>query len=309
MKLRRGVPLIVAAGLVFAIAGASAGANAVAGPHVCSGKLGKPGLLKGTYRHGVVVKGACAVRTGKAHVIGTLLVTKGSILGASFGAHHSSLKVTGNLVVGKNAVAFLGCKVNPNGTGMACFDDPNPSHPTLKSHGSVSGSIIGRSALAVVVHNSAIGKNVTQAGGGGGLSCKTPKTGVFAKLKEPPFSDYEDSSIGGNLKVRDLRTCWLGVARVKVRGSTTINKNKTKDPDAIEVLANHIAKNLSCHGNSHPSGEPPHSLPIWDSADAPPKFKLYPRVSEPNTVRGKRSGQCVTASPIKPGGPPAAKHF
>jgi hypothetical protein len=41
----------------------------------------------------------------------------------------------------------------------------------------------------------------------------------------------------------------------------------------------------------------------------PPKFKVYPRVSEPNTVGGSRSGQCVKASPIKLGGPPAAKKF
>ncbi|MBV8942991.1 MAG: hypothetical protein JO240_14790, partial [Solirubrobacterales bacterium] len=51
------------------------------------------------------------------------------------------------------------------------------------------------------------------------------------------------------------------------------------------------------------------SLPIWDSAETVKLPKIYPRVSEPNTVGGKRSGQCVIASPIKPGGPPAAKHF
>ncbi|MBV8940424.1 MAG: hypothetical protein JO240_01680, partial [Solirubrobacterales bacterium] len=266
MKLRRGAPLAGAAGVLLAIAVASAGASPAAGPHVCSGKFHKPGLLKGTYPNGVVVKGVCAVTSGPAHVIGTLTVTKGSALGAVFGAHHSSLKVTGNLVVGKDAVVLLGCKVNPNGTGLPCKDDPNPKHPTLTSHGSVSGSIIEKSALGVIVHNSAIGKNVTQTGGGGGISCKPPKAGVFAKIKSPVYSDYEDSSIGGNLTVKLLRTCWLGVARVKIHGSATISRNKTKDPDAVEVLANHVSKNLSCNGNSHPSGEPPHSLPIWDSA-------------------------------------------
>jgi hypothetical protein len=307
MKLKRAVPLAVAAGLVLAVAGASAAANPAAKPHVCSGTFTKPGVLKGGYPNGVVVKGICEVNSGKAHVVGTLTVTKGSGLAAVFGLHHSSLKVSGNLVVDKGATVFLGCKENPNGTGLACIDDPHPKHPTLTSHGVVSGSIIEHGALGVIVHNSTIGKNIAETAGGGGLSCAVPKTGVFAAIKSPVFSDYEDSSVGGNLKISGLHTCWFGLARDKVHGNFTINNNKTKDPDAIEVLANRIAKNLSCHGNSHPSGEPPHDLPIWDSADK--TSKLYPRLSEPNKVGGKRSGQCVTASPIKPGGPPAAKHF
>jgi len=81
-------------------------------------------------------------------------------------------------------------------------------------------------------------------------------------------------------------------------------------PDAIEVVTNHISKNLSCSGNSHPGGGPPGAgaLPIWDSVDTSPNG-LYPRASEPNTVDGTRSGQCVTASPTTMGGPPAAPAF
>jgi hypothetical protein len=104
-----------------------------------------------------------------------------------------------------------------------------------------------------------------------------------------------------------LRTCWFGLARDTVKSYVTININKTADPDAIEVLANHIGKSLSCAGNRHPGAQPKGALPIWDSAEA--GSGLYPRVSEPNTVGGSRSGQCVKASPIKLGGPPAAKHF
>jgi hypothetical protein len=305
MKLRRCLPFIVAAGLVLAIAGASAGANLTAGPHTCSGTLKAPGVLKGTFPHGVIVKGACEVNSGKAHVIETLTVTKGSVLGASFGAHNSSLTVTGDLVVDKGATVFLGC----NTTEFPCADDPDPMHPTLTSHGSVSGSIIEHSALGVVVHNGAIGKDVTQTGGGGGLRCAVPKSGIWAEIKSPVYSAYEDSSIGGDVTVSRLHTCFLSLARDKIKGSTTINSNDTKDPDAIEVLSNKINKNLSCKGNTHPSGEPDDSLPIWDSADQPPTFALYPRTSEPNTVGGKRSGQCVKGSPIVADGPPAAKHF
>jgi hypothetical protein len=310
MSLRRGVPLALAVALVVAIASAAAGANpGPAGPQVCSGTLHKPGLLKGTYSHGVVVTGVCAVKTGPAHVIGTLTVTKGSTLEAAYGLHGARLTVTGDLVLDKGATLFLGCKVNPNGTGFACFDEPNLKHPTLASHGMVSGSIIEHSALAVIVHNSAIGKNLTQIGGGGGLNCGPRKHGIFAAMKSPAFTAYEDGSIGGNVKVSAVHTCFLAIARVTIGGNTRINRNETKDPDAIEVLSNHIELNLSCHGNRHPKGEPSDSLPIWDSRDLPPKFALYPRESDPNIVGGTRSGQCVKASPIKPDGPPAAKHF
>jgi hypothetical protein len=308
MKLGRGLSLTVAVGLVLAIAGATAGAKSAASPHVCSGTFSSPGVLKGAYPNGVVVKGLCAVNAGKAHVTGTLTVTKGSVLGAVFGMHHSRLAVSGNLILDKGATALIGCKANPNGTGMACIDDPNQSHPTLASHASVSGSIIAHKALGLIVHNSAIGSNIKDIGGGGGVTCAVPKSGIFAAFKSPVFSDLEDSAVGGDVRMNGLRTCWFGLARDKVRSYVTINLNKTADPDAIEVLSNHIGASLSCWNNRHPGAQPKGALPIWDSADAGGSG-IYPRVSEPNTVGGSRSGQCVKASPIKLGGPPAAKKF
>ena len=67
-------------------------------------------------------------------------MTNGSVLGAIFGAHHSSLTVTGNLVLDRGSAAALGCKANPNGTGMACIDDPNQSHPTLPAASASQGT-------------------------------------------------------------------------------------------------------------------------------------------------------------------------
>jgi hypothetical protein len=309
MMLKRGAPGALAAVFVLAIAGAGAAVAPAAGPYTCSGKFRSPGVLKGSYPNGVVVKGTCAVKAGKAHVFGTLLVTKGATLGAAFGLKHSSLTLTGNLVVGPGAIVVLGCKVNPNGSGQPCFDETNMKKPTLTSHEVITGSIIENSPLGVVIHNSAVGGSVTETGGGGGLNCKTPKSGPFAAAMSPVFSDIEDDTIGGSIRISGLNTCWLGIARANVRGSVTINNNTLADPDGIEVLASHIHKNLSCSGNGHPAGSPPGTLPVWDSADLPPTFAVYPRVSEPNTIGGKRSGQCVTASPTTLGGPPAAPAF
>jgi len=303
MRRIRGVPLLAAAGLALAIAGVGAAAAPAAGPYVCSGQFKTPGLLKGTYPDGVVVKGVCAVKTGKAHVIGTLTVTKGSALGAAFGADHSKLTVTGNLVVDAGGVVILGCKANPDGTGSPCLDD-HAKVPKLTSHPVVTGNVIANSPIGVIVHNTTIGGKFKETGGGGGLSCKPPKTGIFAAIKSPVFSDVEDSRIGGNVAISGLKSCWLGLARVKVGGSVTVSNNTMADPDAIEILATQIAKDLSCTGNSHPAAaSPPGDQPVWDSADISPAGTLYPRGAEPDTVGGTRSGQCVLASPATQGGP------
>ena len=63
-------------------------------PYTCSGSLHSPGSLTGSYPNGVIVKGFCAVNAGKAHVTGTLTVTKTGVLGAAFGlnskTHHGN---------------------------------------------------------------------------------------------------------------------------------------------------------------------------------------------------------------------------
>jgi hypothetical protein len=303
MKRSHTAALAVAAGALLAGGAVTAGA---AGPHVCTGTLHKPGVLKGNYPHGVVVKGACAVKAGKARVIGTVTVTKGSVLAAAYGRHHASLTVIGNLLVDRGATVVLGCKVNPNGSGFACIDDPNPKHPTLTSHATISGNIVARSPLAVIVHNSSIAGNINQSGGGGGLSCAPAKTGPFALFKSPVYSDYEDSSVRGSVTISNVSSCWLGLVRDGIRKSLTVTGNQMGDPDAIEILANHIRNNLACRRNGHPaSASPPGDQPVWDSADLPtnPPGVLYPRIAQPNTVGGKRSGQCVLASPATQGGP------
>jgi hypothetical protein len=92
-------------------------------------------------------------------------------------------------------------------------------------------------------------------------------------------------SIGG------LSSCWLGVARVHIGLSVTVTNDQLLDPDAIELLSNTIGGNLSCSGNRM----------VWDSADL--TNDLYPRVWLPNSVVGKRMGQCEKAPSIeKPGG-------
>jgi hypothetical protein len=137
----------------------------------------------------------------------------------------------------------------------------------------------------VVVHNSTVNGSVMQSGGG--VNC-APQ-GIFEFF--PVYSDYEDMTVGGRLMVNRRESCWLGIARVHFNGKLDLIGNQLADPDAVEVIANNVEGNLACRENSQ----------VWDSAEA--GEELFPRVAKPNTVTGKRFGQCVLASPETEGGP------
>jgi hypothetical protein len=263
-------------------------------PHsTCTGTAKAPGVITGTYWSDVTVKGVCAVNAGKAVVHGNLTLAAGSTLLAAFGLNDmtgkgsSSLRVTGNVVVGDDAAMLLGCLP----TSFPCIDDPNQSSPTLSSHDVVGGSIIENAPLGVIVHDSWIGENVTQLGGGGGVNCNP--TGVFALFGSPVFSTYEDSTIRGSLTIANVRSCWMGTARVAIWGNATYLNNTLADPDAIEIVSNNIHGDLVCSRNSM----------VWDSGEL--GNTLFPRHPQPNSVQGQRIGQCRLNSPTsatdKPG--------
>jgi hypothetical protein len=283
--------LFGAGGLVLGVLAASATGAAAARPASCTGSFESPGVLAGTYSSNVTVAGVCTVNAGPALIKGNLTLSPGAAVVAAFGLNDntasgsSSLTVKGNLQVQQGAVLLLGC--DPQ--SFPCIDDPNPEQPTLSSPGAVSGNLSEQQPLGVVVHNSTIGGNVQETGGGGGLTCEP--SGAFAAFGSPVYSDYEDSSVKGNLDVIGLTSCWLGVARVHVGGNLNMLHNHLADPDAIEIISNAISGNLLCQQNSQ----------VWDSADL--SESLYPRIAEPNSVGGHRIGQCVLASPATEGGP------
>jgi hypothetical protein len=265
----------------------AAGALAADGAAVCSGTLASPGVLTGTHPSSVVVKGACEVNAGRAVVEGNLSLSPGSALLAAFalndrtGSGTSNLSVDGDLRVGAGATLVLGC----NPANFPCLDAPK-----LSSHDSVGGDLASSQPLGVIVHNSSIGDDVTQFGGGGGRNC-TPH-GVFKLFKSPVYSAYEVSSVEGSVSVSGVQSCWMGLTDLRVGSDVTMLNNKLADPDAIEILANHIAGDLTCRGNSR----------TWDNVEARPGH-LFPRIPQPNTVGENRAGQCVLSSPTKPGGP------
>jgi hypothetical protein len=138
---------------------------------------------------------------------------------------------------------------------------------------------------------------VRESGGGGGTTCAVPTTGAFAEFGSPVYSDLEDNTIHGDVTISGVHSCWMGVIREAVSGSVTVSHNKLADPDAIEILSDTIAGNLTCTGTSM----------TWDSADE--TSNLYPRSPEPDTVAGTRSGQCVRSRPPTQGGTPGPGPF
>ena len=282
--------------LVGATALGAAPAGAAAGPPVCTGTPDSPGVLAGTYHSNVLVTGVCAVNGGAAVVFGNLTVAPGAAVLAAFalndltGKGTSSLKVTGKLLVQPGGTALVGC----DAASFACLDDPNQEAPTLNMRPKL-GSVNERQPLGVVIHNALVNGSVTESGGGGGETC-TP-SGIFEVFGSPVYSDLENSTIHGNVTVTGLQSCWLGNIRDHVGGTVKISNNQLADPDAIEILSNHVSGSLICKGNSM----------TWDSTDL--TENLYPRQPEPNTVNGKRVGQCVLASPPTEGGQPGPGPF
>lgn len=268
----------------------ASGGTAVASPPICTGSQQSPGVLAGTYNSNVIVEGACAVDGGRAVVRGNLVLKPGSILLAAFALNHrtgvgpSSLRVNGNISVQSGATLVIGC--DPQSS--PCADDPAlkmpEEPPTLSSRSRVFGNLTSRGARSVIAHNDQINGNLTQTGGGGGVTCEPEG--------QEAFSAYEDSTVNGNVNVAGLESCWLGLARLHVRGNVRLSNNNLADPDAIEILANKISGNLVCRNNSM----------VWNSAEE--HFgPLFPRVALPNKVSGHRGGQCVLASPTTEGGP------
>jgi hypothetical protein len=264
-----------------------AGAQGTPGPVTCaSGSGGAPGVLAGGTYSAVTVTGVCAVNAGQVIVTGNVTVQSGAALIAAFanndstgGTGTSGITVQGNISVGSGATLLLGCEA----THFACIDDPNQNAPTLNSSMTVQGSLLATGDLGVVVHVSTIGGDVVESNGGGGNTCVP--SGIFAQFHSPVYSDYEDNTIAGNLRVTGLTSCWIGAIRNTIGGSATFANTTFADPDANENLANTIGGNLLCTGNS-------------------PAIQYGDSGSSPNIVGGFATGQCAFAV-TQPSPPPS----
>ncbi|HLI44405.1 MAG TPA: hypothetical protein VKU92_08040 [Acidimicrobiales bacterium] len=291
--MRRTLPSLLAAAalagsltLVVAPSALGAETSRLAGPATCSGSI-SPG-----HYTSLVVKGVCfGPAKGLVSVSGRVTVAAGAALLGNYpspkkGAPEgdATWRIGGGVTVASGGTFIMGCEA-----AFGC---------QLTTSDAIDGGITARDALSVIVHATAIQGRVFVSGGGGGEKCVP--TGVFKMIGQPPYTDFEDNTVKGNLRVSDLASCWLGIARDAVDGNVTIAKDQLADPDAIEILSNAIVGSLRCTANSR----------VWDSAEASfGQTSLYPRIAEPNSVVGDRLGQCVLASPATEGGQPGPGPF
>jgi hypothetical protein len=225
-------------------------ASAAPSAFTCStGTVGAPqSLPAGTYSS-VTVTGVCAVNAGQVIVTGNVSISgSNGALVAAFALNGgtpgttSGITVQGSISVTSGGTLILGCFVS----SFPCADSAS-----LNSPATVQGSIDATGALGVVVHDTTIGADAVQTGGGGGSGssfCATTP-GIFALVGAPVYSDYEDNTISGNLRVTGVASCWFGVERNKIGGSATFANGNFNIPNASEILSNQIAGNLLCTSN------------------------------------------------------------
>jgi len=289
------VPPVLMASAASAAPGGGGG-----GAYDCTGGNIAPGHYKS-----IVVTGVCYMPVGTIVVQGNLTVAPGALLDAVTpgdppGKHPvvpATVRIGGNVFVGKGAVLALGCSPN-----ISCSNPPGISFDR------VGGSVTALGSLAVVIHSATIRGNVTVLGGGGGAAGGANSGGCFNTAKypipapwskdaalanpktgSPQYNDAEDNFIGGNLTMMGVQTCWLGALRNQVRGSINNAGNATSDPDGMEVNNNLVAGNLTCLNND-------------------PAVQFGDGASASNLVGGFASGECgfnvVKPNPAASPGPP-----
>jgi hypothetical protein len=266
---------------------ATAAPSESGGNYVCTGTSAAPGTLAGNFDN-VAIAGSCVVDAGNVNIAGNLTVAPGASLAAIFGENDlthsgtSDIKVGGNMVVEKGASVMLGCYslqvtlwLTVNGLGTVpdfpCVDDPNQANPTLSTNDIINGNLVSYDPLGTVIHNTVVRGNVTQFGGGAGLGCAA--VGIFSQyFGLPEYSDYADVTVGGNMVLTGLDTCWYAAIRNTVRGNLTDTSN-VSTPDANEAVTNTVYGNLVCRGNN-------------------PAVQLGDSDGPPNQVGGNATGEC-----------------
>ncbi len=247
----------------------------------CTGANG--GIVPpGTY-DSILISGVCYMPAGTIDIRGDLTIAPGALLDAANPGDPAgnpilpaTVLVGGNVWVGSGAVLILGC--SPAG---GC-------HGVTYDH--IGGDLTANDALGVVVQAVAIDGNASLDGGGGGVAGAPESGDCFLPSNPPPapwsedtalsqgpnaspvYSDFEDSTIGGDLSVIGLQSCWLGSLRDQVAGNVTFANNTMSDPDALEVSKNVIGGDLTCFNN----------LPAVQFGDG----------GTPNIVAGHSKGEC-----------------
>ena len=282
MKVLRLVPAITLTVLGLAATGGAASAATSAHSLNCAGG----NIAPGSYTD-VVVSGVCYVPAGTVQVEGNLTVAPGALLdGAATPGDPAApaqpvlpgtLIVGGNVSVGAGAVLAIGCSPMGGCEGV--------------TYDHIGGNLRANGAEGVLLQAVAVDGNVSIVGGGGGVvggpasaGCFDPTSPIPAPWSEDPalsnpttgspqYTDVEDSTIGGNLTITGVQSCFVASFRDRIGGNVAFSNNVTSDPDGDELGSNLIGGNLACSSN----------LPAVQFGDSG---------AAPNIVGGSGSGEC-----------------
>ncbi len=261
-------------------ASASTGGSGWQQPYDCAGGTIPPG----TYGS-MVVTGVCYMRAGNITVQGNVNVAPGAMLDAVTSGDPTTgtpvvpatVQIGGSVYVGNGAALLFGCSPN-----ITCTSPPGITYDHI------GGNLIAFGAQGVVVHSASVAGSVSLFGGGGGTAgatCKAqkPNKPINTALEPwsedptldftPVYSDMEDVTVGGNVSMIGLTSCWLGSLRNEVRGSAAYIGNTMGDPDAMEVDNNLIGGGMFCFNNT-------------------PQVQFGDSGSAPNIVSGYAAGEC-----------------
>jgi hypothetical protein len=240
----------------FVLGGAVGAAAATGQSATCTGGS----IASGTYGS-LDITGVCRLDSGNVVVRRSVTIESGGGLEALFSG--SDLTVGRNLLVKRGGLLALGCEPGD----LPCMNDA-----TAHTNHTIFGNLVAGGAVLMIVHRDYIRGDVTQSGGGGGLNC----TPLFPN-GPPPYTDYNDSTIGGDITVTGLHTCWDGFLTNTIGGTVNWNDNHTVIPDGNLVSTSTIRGDLNCFGNS-------------------PKPHLSDITPVKNVVFGDARGQCAALS-------------
>ncbi len=252
------IALALGLGVLMLVGGGSVASAGKPGAGTCSG--GAPGspqvIPAGTYA-GLTVSGNCVTGSGLVVVDGNLTISDGGILN-DHASGRGTVHITGNVMVGKDAVLGLG--------------NYNPAPPHVSAV--VDGNVTANQPETLYLGGMTVHGNLVSNGGG------NPDSHRNFPIK--------DDTVDGNVIVQGWDGFWFGVIRVTVGGNVTVANNsgtQTGLPgtefegvlDSNEVVDNTISGNLICHGNTPPAQ-------VGDAAE---------EGGGPNTVGGNAVGECA----------------
>jgi hypothetical protein len=274
------VPVAALAATGLAATTGVASATGIHGSYTCSGG----NVPAGVYRS-MRVTGVCYTPSGNVTIQRSLTITPGALLDAVTAGDPTSgtpvvpatVDVKGNVYVEQGAALLFGCSPN-----ITCSNPPGISYDRI------GGNLTAYAAQGVVVHSATIDGNVSIRHGGGGAAANTcnsqtagsPTVTNLEPWSEdagldftPVYTDFEDVTVGGNLSVVGLNTCWLGSLRNQVGKNATYRGNRMGDPDGAEIANNVVHGNLACRNNS-------------------PAAQFGDSEAAPNLVFGSGFGEC-----------------